>query len=105
MNRHSILLTALVALSLMSGPSHAQSRADGINGSGARASATSSVGVGGPLHRPGWVPGDDSGWARPDNLPDLIGATIDARCEGQPWRIVSGSVNSGRIVFRCEPSH
>ena len=103
MTRRLILLTALLAVSSMSGPSLAQSRVDGINSSGARASAMSGPGIDGPLHRPGWAPGDDGGLARPSNLPDDIADTIDARCQGQPWRIVSGSGEAGRIVYRCVP--
>jgi hypothetical protein len=63
----------------------------------------SGPGIDGPLHRPGWVPGNGGGLERPVNLPDSVADTIDARCEGQRWRIVSGSIDSGRIVYRCEP--
>ena len=65
MIRPTLVLTALLAVSLVPEPSLAQSRVDGANGSGARAAAMAGSGIDGPLHRPGWVPGDDGGLARP----------------------------------------
>jgi hypothetical protein len=103
MTRTSVLVSTLLAVSLLPAASLAQSRTDAIPGSGGRAASVAGPGFDGPLNRPGWNPDGDGGLHRPDGLPPGVAQAIENQCDGEQWYIVSQDPETNRIVFRCEP--